>query len=158
MIQRIQSIYLLLTAFLSALFLGGKILRFIDRADNQLFLNMKGLISSAAASAPENIGNFIPVTLLLIVISLVSIVAIFLFRKRKLQLAFTLSVIFLITLLILALVYFSITVIRNYEAEVIPSIRIFCTEPSMSLFFLRVISSWSFRISLRRCSLIFSGI
>ncbi|HUU99710.1 MAG TPA: DUF4293 family protein, partial [Bacteroidales bacterium] len=73
----------------------------------------------------ELVEQMIPLTVIFILIPLISFLAIFLFKKRRLQLRITLIVIILALLLIMIVVYYVISVIHNYQVILIPGIKMF---------------------------------
>ncbi len=116
MIQRIQSIYLLLTTAFSTVFLTGKILRFNNDLNNEFYVKLGGIFKETGTLAAEKIQNVIPVTFLLLLIPLVSFINIFVFKNRKLQMKITAGLIGLIIVMIIVLVVYSFYMIRNYNA------------------------------------------
>jgi len=125
MIQRIQSIYLLLTTIMSVLFLKGSFLRFINNAGSELAIDFMGINQMNNEKGFELVEQMIPLTVIFILIPLISFLAIFLFKKRRLQLRITLIVIILALLLIMIVVYYVISVIHNYQVILIPGIKMF---------------------------------
>jgi hypothetical protein len=75
---------------------------------------------SEAGGRTEQLEKLLPLAGLLLLIPLVSFLAIFLFKKRKLQLTFCIALIILIILLIFSITLFSLYIIRVYNAEIIP--------------------------------------
>jgi hypothetical protein len=118
MIQRIQTIYLLLTTLFSIFFLGGKILKFTDEAKNFIYIGLSGLKKFNEAGGTEQISMLLPLAVLLILIPVVSIITIFLFKNRKIQIKLAAGLIFLVGLLILAIAYYTYSFSRNYNAEI----------------------------------------
>ncbi|HUU99689.1 MAG TPA: DUF4293 family protein, partial [Bacteroidales bacterium] len=84
MIQRIQSIYLLLTTIMSVLFLKGSFLRFINNAGSELAIDFMGINQMNNEKGFELVEQMIPLTVIFILIPLISFLAIFLFKKRRL--------------------------------------------------------------------------
>lgn len=125
MIQRIQSIYLLLTTIMSVLFLKGSFLKFINNAGSELAIDFMGINQMNNEKGFELVEQMIPLTVIFILIPLISFLAIFLFKKRRLQLRITLIVIILALLLIMIVVYYVISVIHNYQVILIPGIKMF---------------------------------
>lgn len=132
MIQRIQTVYLLLTTIFSGLFLNGNILRFINTSGTQLFLKLTGIYSTPSGQPDVLIKQAIPFSAVGILIPLCSIVTIFLFRNRKLQLKFSLALIVLLVALILILTAYSVYV--NKVFYVLPATGIKAVLPLLSLF------------------------
>lgn len=124
MVQRIQSLYLLLTTIFSVLFLSGNFLKFRDNINNLIFINLGGIKRISEAGGTEHLEKLLPLAGLLLLISLVSFLAIFLFKKRKLQLTFSIALIILIILLFSSIMFYSLYIIRNYNAEIIPGYKL----------------------------------
>ncbi|NMC41090.1 MAG: DUF4293 domain-containing protein [Bacteroidales bacterium] len=85
MIQRIQSLYLLLVVVFSILLPSGNILTFSDAENNILYLKYNGLVTTGSYTPdfPRQVLNlFIALNILLALMSLISI---FLYRNRKRQ-------------------------------------------------------------------------
>lgn len=132
MIQRIQTIYLLLTTIFSGLFLNGNILRFINTAGIQLHMKLTGIYSSASAGqAGALVNQVIPFTVTGILIPLCSVITIFLFRNRKLQIKFSLVLIFLLAALILILTAYSVYISKEFN--VLPATGFKAVLPLLSL-------------------------
>jgi len=124
MIQRIQSLYLLMTTLFSTLFLWDKILRFKDDLHNQFYIKLGGIFKVTDSAVTENIEKMIPVTFLLLLIPLVSIITIFVFKNRKLQMRITAGLTGLIIIMIIVLAVYSLYMIRNYNAVFSPGINL----------------------------------
>src|SRR4030042_451799 len=123
MIQRLQSVYLLLTTLCSVLFLSGNMLKFTDDSGNLLSITYKGLKRIAGGAAPEQLERLLPLTILVILIAVVALIAIFLYRNRKLQIRFTIGLLILILILVIVLAGYSFLVMRNYNADINRSIK-----------------------------------
>lgn len=118
MIQRLQSVYLLLTTLLSLLFLKSGFIAFSDESGTVINFTMTGISGDS-----EPLMKTIPVTLLIIIIPLLSLITIFLFKNRRLQLILCKLLLTLVSAFIILLVFYSYTVISRYNAELIPGIR-----------------------------------
>jgi hypothetical protein len=125
MIQRVQSVYLLMTTLLSGLFLKGSILKFKNDAGDMININFIGICQTTGENGFDLIERLIPLSVLFILIPVVSIVAIFLFKTRRLQLKVTFTLIILAIVLIALAVYYGIAVIQRYHAELVPGIKMF---------------------------------
>ncbi len=125
MIQRIQSIYLLLTTVLSVLFLNGSIINFADKTNKALTINFYGINKVLENSHFELIEKLVPLSVLLILIPALSFITIFLFKRRKLQMGLIKGLIGLIVILMCGSAYYIIYVIRNFNAEMLPGINLF---------------------------------
>lgn len=120
MIQRIQSLYLLLTTVFSVLFLNGSIIKFVDKSNDTLIINFGGINKITTGGGTELIEKLIPFSILLLLITVLSIITIFFFKKRKLQIKFTKALLGIIVILICIIGYYTFYVIRNFNAEIMP--------------------------------------
>jgi len=133
MIQRIQSVYLLMTTLLSGLFLKGNILKFKNDAGENIYMNFTGIFRTTGENSYDLVERLIPLSLLFILIPVLSLVAIFLFKTRRLQIKATLALIVLIILLIVLVVYYGIIIIQRHNAELVVGITMFV--PLLMLIF-----------------------
>jgi len=124
MIQRIQSLYLLMTALFSTIFLWGKILRFTDNLHNEFYIKLGGIFKVTGGAVTENIEKVIPVTFLLLLIPLVSFITIFVFKNRRLQMRITAALTGLIIIMIIVLTVYTFNMIRNYNAVFSPGVNL----------------------------------
>lgn len=123
MIQRIQSLYLLLTTLLSLLFLKGSFLNFIDKSGSVIKITFGGIIKDTGEQGFEVVEKLLPLTALIILIPAISLVIIFIFKNRKIQLWLALSVIILIVGFIFVSIFYSWFVITEYGAEIVPGFK-----------------------------------
>ena len=119
MIQRIQTVYLLLTTILAVLFLSGTIINF----ENGINLNLEG-ISGVVSSGPEYGKNELSFTILLIAVPIMSFITIFLYRNRKSQMKLTILLIMLILLEIAAGAYYTHYVMGNFNTYPVPGLKL----------------------------------
>jgi hypothetical protein len=120
MIQRIQSVYLILTTFASVLFLPSDFLKFTGKEGVKLIMNFKGVFKISGEQSLEQIGKMIPVSVISVLIPLISISVIFLYKFRKLQIKLTLTIIILEFLLIALITYYWSVYIDGYNAHLLP--------------------------------------
>lgn len=123
MIQRVQSVYLLLTTVLSVLFLNGNMLRFTDASGNVIGMTISGILKYHAGSASENPGGLLPLVILVFLTAVISFLAVFLFRNRKLQVRITAVALFLAFSVVLTAAVYAIFVMRKFDAEILWSIK-----------------------------------
>ncbi|MCX6320772.1 MAG: DUF4293 family protein [Bacteroidia bacterium] len=123
MIQRIQSLYLLLTTLLSLLFLKGSFLNFIDKSGSVIKVTFNGIVRDTGGQGFEFIEKLLPVSAFIILIPAFSLVTIFIFKNRKIQLWLALSVIILIVGFIFVSIFYSMFVITEYGAEIVPGFK-----------------------------------
>ena len=134
MIQRIQSLYLLLTIILSGLFLTGNIFSFFNEGSSEFAMNFRGIYEVTSQNNYALIRGTVPVLLLSVSIPVISLFAIFLFKNRKFQNKLTISLILLDILLIGAVAYYAFLCIKNYGGTLIPSFRMII--PAVTIIFL----------------------
>jgi hypothetical protein len=125
MIQRIQSVYLLVTTFLSVLFLKGSFLTFFKESGTILILTFNGLYRITNGQQEQIEISLIPLSVLIILIIITSIISILIFKKRKIQLRFTRSLIYLIILFIIISSIYSLIIITRYGVNILPTIKMF---------------------------------
>lgn len=122
MIQRIQTLWLILTAVLSGFLMNGAIVNFIDKAGIRYFTGFSG-IYKMADSGKELLVSSVPLSALIIVVPLLSVVCTLIFKNRKIQkilalILFTFS--FCLTILV---TYYSILTMQKYGAELEPELK-----------------------------------
>jgi hypothetical protein len=125
MIQRIQSLYLLLTSLLSILFLNGSFLKFFNNSGSEIFMNIRGIWQLGGEGAVSQIGNQIPLLVIIILIAGISFATIFFYRKRKLQLKMAIAIIFLAVVLISLIVFYVFLITSKHNAILVPGTKIF---------------------------------
>jgi hypothetical protein len=133
MIQRMQTVYLLLTTILSIIFLNGHIIKFADGPKNVLYVGSDGIRIIDNTGGAETIWILLLLTLLIVLILLISLITAFLYRKRKIQMKLSAGLIVLVCLLILAAAYYYISVTIKYSGEIKPDINAIIL-PVMLLF------------------------
>ncbi len=123
MIQRIQTIYLAIAAALSGFLLRGSIITLVGSSGETYVLNWNGifLIDNGVLIPNE---KTLPLTILLIIVPLLFFLAIFLYKRRKLQIRVTvLSTLLLLGVFILMLYYIYYSG-KSLEAELIFNIKL----------------------------------
>jgi len=123
MIQRIQSVYLFLTTVLAIIFLQGSFFNFIDKAGTSIKVTVSGIEQASAAQGFTVIEKLYPLTAALFIIALLSLTAIFIFRKRNIQLILVKILIALIVLLIIACAHSCYRIVTKYSMELVPGIK-----------------------------------
>lgn len=133
MLQRIQSVFLLLTTILAGLFLKGNILKFSGGNDSTFLLNIRGIYEVTSDNIFLLYSTF-PLLLLSVLLPAGSLMAIFLFRRRKIQMKLTLILISTDLLLILTSAIYIFNFIKQNDVIVIPGLRMFI--PVVNFFLL----------------------
>ncbi|HEY5471293.1 MAG TPA: DUF4293 domain-containing protein [Bacteroidales bacterium] len=123
MIQRIQSLYLSLIFLLSILFLNGSFLSFADESGSSIKVTFNGIFRDSGLQVTEQIEKTLPLTIFILLIPILSFIAIFLFKNRKIQLQLSMSVILIIAGFIGTSFYYGWFVITNYRAHLVPEIK-----------------------------------
>ena len=124
MIQRIQTLYLAIAAALSGFLLKGPIVRLVSNGNEAYELNYQGIYSVDNGVAGELIEKSLPLTIILIAIPILFIVAIFLFRRRKLQIRITVFASLLLIGSFLLMVFYIFYTGRKLESELIFNIKL----------------------------------
>jgi hypothetical protein len=119
---------------MSIIFLQGSFLSFINKTGDVFKIGFTDIVRSTQGQAPEIVGGIIPLTIIVILVAVLSLITIFLFKNRKLQLLFSVILTGLISVLILVSFYYSYSVISEYDATFVPGVK-------MALPFLQLIFS-----------------
>lgn len=128
MIQRIQSLYLLLTTLLSFLFLKGEILTFSDSSGSAIHLNISGIYRTSDLIE----SSWMP-AIIIFLIPLLAILIIALFKKRTLQLLLSKILISIILGLILGLTFYAYALAEQFNAKLVPGFMM--AVPVLQLIF-----------------------
>lgn len=125
MIQRIQSLYLLLTSIASVLFLSGNFLSFFNDSGSGIFMNYLGLWKAEPGGEPQMLESQIIIPIVVILIFILSTVVIFLYKNRKLQIKLALAAVLLSSVLTALTAWFAYSAGEKYQAVLNPGIRTF---------------------------------
>lgn len=125
--------YLLLTSVISIIFLNGSYLRFINTSSGTIVLNFKGIWISGQKVNPDLGLCQITLSGLTILIAVIALTSIFLYRKRKIQMKLTMTLIITELLLILLLTYYAFSIISSYHAIFVPTL--YMLFPALCLIF-----------------------
>ena len=123
MIQRMQSLFLLLAAGFSLLFLGGSAFNCVDETGQPVMLMLSGSLTDKAGQSFAHVGPLWPVTAVIVMISAVSLIAIFLYRRRDIQMKLAMALIILSGCFIAALGYYGYVVVNSYKLDIVPGFR-----------------------------------
>ena len=133
MIQRIQSLYLLLTTALSFLFLKGGFLSFTEKTGSLIKITFTGITRETGIQAYESIQKLIWLTIIIILIPLFSAVSIFLFKKRNVQIWLVSVLIILNVILILLSGFYSYFIVTKFNSVISPNVKM--AVPVLQLIF-----------------------
>jgi hypothetical protein len=114
-----------MTTLIPLLFLNGSFLKFINNEGTRYAINYRGLGQLTEDNKFELIRTMVPLSVMLALIPLVSLIVVFLFRYRRVQLRLTFTLIILSVLLVAATAYYGISVIQNYEVSLVPGYKMF---------------------------------
>jgi lipopolysaccharide export LptBFGC system permease protein LptF len=125
MIQRIQSAYLFFITLLSLIFIKGSFLNFADKTGAVIKVTFNGIVRVNVGQSPEMIEKLLPLSVLIILIAAVSLITIFIFKNRKIQLWFSLLLMILAAVFVIALFHVSFHIVSKFEAGIIPGFKMF---------------------------------
>jgi 4-amino-4-deoxy-L-arabinose transferase-like glycosyltransferase len=110
---------------LSVLFLSGSFLTFLNNSETEITVNFRGIWQSAGEGNVTLIGHQIVLSVLIILILLISIAAIFFYKNRKFQMKLTIAIIFLSAASVAVMVFYSFSIIRKFNVDIVPGIEMF---------------------------------
>ena len=122
MIQRIQTIWLLISAISSGFLMKGGIINFIDKSGQKYFTGFLG-IYKLTESGQELITSSIPIAAIIILVPLLSVITILFFKSRRIQKVLTLILVTLSLCLIILVTYYSYILMKNYDTELVPGVK-----------------------------------
>lgn len=113
MIQRIQSVYLFLTTLLAVLFLSGSIISFTGPDTGTFSILFSGIYNMPGGKG-EKTGLTLFLSIPAVAAALLSLTAIFLYKRRQLQLIITKVVILTVIATAAAMVYYVLLLKESY--------------------------------------------
>jgi hypothetical protein len=135
MIQRIQSLYLLLTAILSFLFLDGSFIRLTDKSGSVIGVTFSQIMRDTPDAGQQLLEKSYLLAAYTIMIPVLAGIIIILFKKRNIQLWLVRLLIVLILSFILVSVLNVISLARKYDSSILPGVK-------MAIPFLQLILSY----------------
>ena len=124
MIQRIQTLYLALATALSVFLLKGPIVRLVTDSGASFELNYRGIFAVDDGMVTGVIEKSLPLTILLIAVPVLFLIAIFLFKRRKLQIRVTVFATLLLIGAFLLMLFYVFYTGSKIEAEMIFNIKL----------------------------------
>jgi hypothetical protein len=118
-----QSIYLTLIALLSLLLFKGSFLVFSENAGSMIKVTFTGIVRSIDNQGFVMIEKLLPLSVIISLIPALSLITIFFFKKRTIQLWLSEVLIGLIFTLILVSLFYSYLIITKYNGQFIPGIK-----------------------------------
>ena len=134
MIQRIQSLYLSLTAIMSFLFLNVSFLNFIDRTGSLIKITFTQIIRETSTGEYELLENNYILSIFIILIPLLSVVTIVLYKKRSLQMWLVKFIIILAVAFIIVSGLYAYLIMTKYDSDILPGFKMII--PLLQLIFL----------------------
>jgi len=120
MIQRIQTLFLFAVLVLSSLMLTGDLIR-MDNGTGTLFtISLKGL----GEAGGEIVQRLWPLSVILVIIPLLTVMAIFLYKKRPLQMKITMAVLLLSIGVLILGAFYVIMFDRKIDVTVIWKVKV----------------------------------
>jgi hypothetical protein len=123
MIQRIQSLYLTIVLLLCLLFFRGSVFKCIDETGQTIKVMLNGMLADQSGQSFARVTALWPVTAILIVLALLSIVTILMFRNRRIQRYLALAIIVLSAGLIIVITIYAYIVTHSYRLSIIPELK-----------------------------------
>jgi hypothetical protein len=122
MIQRIQTLWFLFTALFSGLLIPGSFLHFSGEKGADYLIGFSGLLKSETGSQ-DLLTRLYPMAIIVLIIIALSLISIFLFKKRTIQKILAIVIILLSCILIIMLAYSSYKLISDFNVEVVPTVK-----------------------------------
>ena len=120
MIQRIQTLFLFAVLVLSSLMLTGDLIKMDNGTGTMFTISLKGL----GEAGGETVQSLWPLSLILVVVPLLTLAAIFLYKKRPLQMKMTLLVLLLSLGVLILGAFYVIMFDRKIDVTVIWKIKV----------------------------------
>ncbi len=125
MIQRIQSLYLLLTSVASILFLSGDFLRFFNDSGAEVSIDYRGIWLAGTGEAPQMLESQVIIPAIGLLLIILPFIAIFLYKNRKIQVKFAIASAILSAVLIAIMGWYAYSTGQNHQAVIVPGFRTF---------------------------------
>ncbi len=122
MIQRIQTVYLALATLLTSLLVKGHIVKLVGPGGEDFRLIYKGLYDYSG-TVPDIVMKSLPLALLTVAVAIMFFMAIFLYKRRKLQIRLTLLTTLLNLGILLLVLFYTFYTGSKLEAQYIFNIK-----------------------------------
>lgn len=122
MIQRIQTIWLLIITILSVFLTKGGIVHFTDKTGQSFYTGFSG-VYKVIESGQELLISSIPLAALILLIPLLSVICTLIFKNRRIQKVLTLVLFAFSFCLTILVIYYSLIIVKRYNAELVPGIK-----------------------------------
>jgi hypothetical protein len=124
MIQRIQTVWLFISAVVSGFLMNGGIVNFVGKSGQRLYTGFSGIYKSTGPGH-EIIKDSVLLAALIILIPVLSVITIFMYKNRRVQKIFSLILVSLSLIMTIVITYYSYFIAKNYEAALSPGIKMF---------------------------------
>jgi hypothetical protein len=124
MIQRVQSVYLFVMALLSSLLIPGSILNFSEKTGSVVRVTFNAVVRYNSGQSTEIVEKLFPLSVLIVLITVISLTTIFFFNRRKIQIQLSRFLIFLAAILVVAIIHICLRIISKFDASIIPGLKI----------------------------------
>jgi hypothetical protein len=123
MIQRVQSVYLFVMALLSSLLIPGSILNFSEKTGFVVRVTFNAVVRYNSGQSTEIVEKLFPLSVLIVLITVISLTTIFFFNSRKIQIQLSRFLIFLAAILVVAIIHICLRIISKFDASIIPGLK-----------------------------------
>jgi len=124
MIQRIQTLYLAAASALAVFLMRGPIIKLIDKAGQVYELNSEGIFFLKGDITAGVVEKSLPLTIIIYAVPVLFILAIFLFKRRKLQIRVTVFATLLSIGSFLLMLYYIFYTGKKLEADMVFNIKL----------------------------------
>jgi peptidoglycan/LPS O-acetylase OafA/YrhL len=107
---------------MSLLFLKGSFLNFTDNSGSLIKITFLGIVRNVNGQDASITENILPLSVIILLIPALSLVAVFFFKKRNIQMWFVRILIGVVCCLILAAVYYSYLIMTENGGNIIPGV------------------------------------
>lgn len=125
MIQRIQTVFLILVTIFAGLFIVGDLFRFSGAANPEYLMNSRGIFQLAQDGVLNPELNTPVLFVLSLLLPLVSLLSVFLFKNRKLQMRILLFLLFIIFLIGTLTVFYGLVFASQNLLKLSPQFELF---------------------------------
>ncbi|HNR42762.1 MAG TPA: DUF4293 domain-containing protein [Bacteroidales bacterium] len=129
MLQRMQSLYLSLTTIFAMLLFKGDFVKIIDKTGIGFVIRFNGIYQFDGVSDPILMHRLLPLSALTIIIPVMSVAAIFMYKKRKLQMTVVMIIMILAAATAGLITYYSATTAVRTDAAFIPLAKFYLIPP-----------------------------
>jgi hypothetical protein len=108
---------------ISLLLLKGSFLAFSEKTGSVIKVTFNGIVRDNFGQGLEMIEKLLPLSVLIILIPAISLITIFIFKNRKIQLWFSLFLVILASGFVIVSIHVSLSIVSKFEARIIPGFK-----------------------------------